>query len=332
MSQITSVERRFSDASLDIIEKANAICSAYKQQGYDLTLRQLYYQFVSRDWIANRDTEYKRLGSVINDARLAGELDWDYIVDRTRYLDGPGTRFMPHWENPAEIIEATANSYRLNKWADQDNYVEVWIEKDALKGVLEACCPDLDVAFFSCRGYASQSEIWSAARRLGAKIEEGKNAVVVHLGDHDPSGSDKTRDIEHRLAMFIAQDVMGAPPGRAQDLKEEIQSYLVDVEGRLIVERIALNMNQIDRYNPPPNPAKLTDARAAGYIATHGRSSWELDALDPDTLVELVRGAVDSYRDEELYDHQVKREDTERETLTTTSKRWDDVREFLEAS
>jgi hypothetical protein len=324
MSRICYVEKRFSAGSLDMIAKAESVCAAYKRQGYDLTLRQLYYQFVSRDWIPNRDTEYKRLGSVINDARLAGLLDWNYIVDRTRNLEE-----LAHWSNPAELIDAAAKQYRIEKWAEQDTYVEVWIEKDALKGVLEACCPALDVPFFSCRGYTSQSEIWGAAQRLGSKIDAGKNVVVIHLGDHDPSGIDMTRDIEHRLAMFIAQDCLGAPAAPAQDLRDYIETYLEDVEGRLTIDRIALNMNQIQRYGPPPNPAKLTDARARGYVAAHGSSSWELDALDPDTLVELVRDAVSRYRDDDAWDKAVEREDEERKVLTATSDRWGEVESFL---
>jgi hypothetical protein len=324
MSRICYVEKRFSTGSLDMIAKAESVCAAYKRQGYDLTLRQLYYQFVSRDWIPNRDTEYKRLGSVINDARLAGLLDWNYIVDRTRNLEE-----LAHWSNPAELIDAAAKQYRIEKWAEQDTYVEVWIEKDALKGVLEACCPALDVPFFSCRGYTSQSEIWGAAQRLGSKIDAGKNVVVIHLGDHDPSGIDMTRDIEHRLAMFIAQDCLGAPAAPAQDLRDYIESYLEGIEGRLTIDRIALNMDQIRRYDPPPNPAKLTDARARGYVAMHGSSSWELDALDPDTLVELVRDAVGRYRDDDAWDEAVEREDEERKVLTATSDRWGEVESFL---
>lgn len=327
MSRICYVEKRFSVGSLDLIEKAEAICAAYKQQGYDLTLRQLYYQFVSRGWIENRDTEYKRLGSVINDARLAGQLDWNYIVDRTRNLEE-----LAHWDDPAALVRAAAEQYRIQKWAEQDTYVEVWIEKDALKGVLESCCPALDVPFFSCRGYTSQSEIWSAAQRLGRKIDDGKKVVVIHLGDHDPSGIDMTRDIEHRLAMFIAQDRLSAPAAPAQELADYVQIYLEDVFERLVVDRIALNMNQIRRYDPPPNPAKLTDARAHGYIAEHGGSSWELDALDPATLVALVRGAVERYRDDDRWEEAVDREEDERKVLTATSERWSEVEQFLNGS
>lgn len=146
-----------------VIDQANEIIAAYAAQGFDLTLRQLYYQFVSRDRIANSDREYKRLGSVINDAQLAGLVDWDAITDRTRNV-----RAVSHWETPGAIIDSAAYSFRIDKWLLQPYRVEVWIEKDALAGVIERVCTDLDVPYFSCRGYTSQSEMWAAAHNVEA--------------------------------------------------------------------------------------------------------------------------------------------------------------------
>jgi hypothetical protein len=297
MPRIAYVPKRFSAASMDIIAKANAVCQSYAAQGYDLTLRQLYYQFVSRDWIANKQSEYKRLGSVINDARLAGLLDWNYIVDRTRNL-----RDLAHWASPESIIDAVASQYRTDRWADQPKRVEVWIEKDALVGVIEGVCERNDVPFFSCRGYTSQSEVWGAAQRLLDYNRRGQKAIVVHLGDHDPSGIDMTRDINDRLYTFGA-----------------------DVE----VIRIALNMDQVERYDPPPNPAKLTDSRAEGYIARFGDDSWELDALDPATLDTLIEDEILSHRDEGQWDISTRAMEREKELLAAVSQRWDDVADFV---
>ena len=157
----------------------------YAAQGYDLTLRQLYYQFVSRDLLPNRQSEYKRLGDIINDARLAGLVDWEAIVDRTRNI-----RALSHWSDPASIVKAAANSFAVDKWADQPKRVEVWIEKDALVGVFEPVCEELDVPLFSCRGYTSQSEVWGAAQRLEKYLMADQEVVILHIGDHDPSGLD----------------------------------------------------------------------------------------------------------------------------------------------
>ncbi len=298
MPCIAYIDKSFTPGSLAVIDKANAICADYARQGFDLTLRQLYYQFVSRGWIANKDTEYKRLGQIVNDARLAGLLDWRYIVDRTRNL-----RALSHWSTPGSVLDSAAYGYRTDRWASQPRRVEVWIEKDALVGVIAGVCNRLDVPYFSCRGYTSQSELWGAAMRLIGHRDRGQDPVVIHLGDHDPSGIDMTRDITDRLALFGA---------------------------KATVRRIALNMDQVRYYQPPPNPAKLTDARASGYVARHGYESWELDALDPATLDALIEETILDYRDHHLWDRDTAAMEADRERLTEIARRFDQVTAYLE--
>lgn len=297
MPKIAYIEKRFNTSSQRIISKANDIIEEYAQQGFDLTLRQLYYQFVSRDLLANSQKEYKRLGQIISDARLAGLVDWDAITDRTRSLKG-----LAHWEDPAEIVKGAAESFRLDKWADQKFRPEVWIEKDALAGVFERVCKSLDVPYFSCRGYTSQSEMWAAGQRMNTWKKAGQTPVVFHFGDHDPSGKDMTRDIQDRLNMFM---------------------------GGIRLERLALNMDQVQKYNPPPNPAKMTDTRADVYVAEFGNESWELDALDPKVLAGLVEKAVKSVRDVNKWTRALRDEEVQREDLTAASDRWDEVVSFL---
>jgi hypothetical protein len=297
MPQIEYVPKNFSAGSLAIIDQANVICADYAAQGFDLTLRQLYYQFVSRGYLANKQTEYKRLGSIVNDARLAGLIDWDYIVDRTRNL-----RELAHWTSPEQIIRAVAAQYRHECWEDQEYRVEVWIEKDALVGVIQGVCQRNDVPFFSCRGYTSQSELWGAAMRLKGYEDDGQKTVVIHLGDHDPSGIDMTRDIQDRLHLF----------GTGTE-----------------VRRIALTMAQVDQYQPPPNPAKLTDSRAEGYVVEHGYESWELDALDPATLDALIQGEIETWRDDRSWRESVARQEGQRALLTSAYEQWGSVARFL---
>jgi hypothetical protein len=285
------------DAALDVIEQADRICADYRGQGYDLTLRQLYYQFVARGLISNDQRSYKRLGDIVNKARLAGYLDWNYIVDRTRNLQS-----VSHWETPADIIDSAARSFRIDKWDDQPTRVEVWVEKEALAGVIGQVAARHDCAWFSCRGYVSQSELWRAAMRLREYNKRDQEVVVLHLGDHDPSGIDMTRDIEDRLALFGAE---------------------VDVR------RIALNMDQVERYNPPPNPAKLTDSRAGGYIHHYGRQSWELDALDPAKLDALIEAHVLEVQDAEQFAAAEEVEAGHRDMLDAAADRWDEVVDML---
>jgi len=293
MPRVQYVSRNFSAASLALIEQANTIIAEYAAQGYDLTLRQLYYQFVSRDYLPNRQQSYKRLGSIINDARLAGLVDWERIEDRTRGLEAITT-----WGSPTEIINACASQFKTDKWARQPYYPEVWIEKEALAGVFERVCRELRVPHLSCRGYTSQSEMWRAGRRLRLAKSGGRTPIIFHFGDHDPSGIDMSEDIKRRLEMFM---------------------------GGTEFERLALNMDQVDQYNPPPNPAKDTDARFQSYRDQYGDESWELDALDPAVLSDLVRTAINGILDQALWDEATREEDQHRFLLGEVAANWNDI-------
>lgn len=303
MPRICYASRQFSPANRLVIRQANEIIQEYAAQGFDLTLRQLYYQFVSRDLLSNTVQSYKRLGSIINDARLAGLIDWETIVDRTRNL-----RSLPHWRDPASIIDACSRQFRVDKWAEQEYRPEVWIEKDALVGVIEGVCEELDVPFFSCRGYTSQSEMWSAGQRLIGHCNSGQTPFIIHLGDHDPSGIDMSRDIFDRLQLFMEY--------HGHDAAE--------------VRRMALNMDQVEQYDPPPNPAKLTDSRSNTYVEEYGYESWELDALEPVVMADLIREAVEGIRDEDAWTAAVDRENEHQAELESVASQWSEVLEFLE--
>lgn len=290
MPKISYINKTFRQQSLDVIEQANEIIDEYQANGLDLTLRQLYYQFVSRGLIPNKQSEYKRLGNIISDGRLAGLIDWRAIEDRTRNL-----KSNQHWDDPGQIIRAASWGFKLNHWEGQEYYVEVWIEKEALIGVIENICRKIDVSFYACKGYVSQSEMWSAAQRL----EDYNNPVIIHLGDHDPSGIDMTRDIQDRHDLFLGN--------------------YVDFE----VRRIALNIDQVEEFNPPPNPVKLTDSRCNGYISKYGNESWELDALDPTYLRNLIRDAVLPYRDEDIYKKVLEKEAEHKQILKKIEENWE---------
>ena len=314
-------------AALAVVDQAEAICAEYQAQGYDLTLRQLYYQFVARDLIANTQKDYKRLGEIVNKGRLAGFIDWDYIVDRTRNL-----RSLAHWEGPSSIVDSCARQFRMDKWASQPVRVEVWVEKDALAGVVGQAADRQDVPWFACRGYVSQSELWGAAQRLFGYIQDGQRVVVLHLGDHDPSGIDMTRDIQARLSTFLINDWFRAEahgqPWNGRNVLDDM-SQRVGHDQPLEVRRIALNMDQVKRYNPPPNPAKLTDSRVEGYLARFGSKSWELDALEPATMDALITEHILAERDEAEWDQVREAEAVYKDDLAKAATHWDRVVEGL---
>jgi hypothetical protein len=299
MPKIAYQEINFRRASLEMIERVNRIVAAYQAQGFMLTLRQVYYQLVARGIIENTERSYKNVGALVNDGRMAGLIDWHAIEDRTRNV-----RANSHWTTPEDIIKSAAYSYAIEKWNDQPYRVEVWIEKDALVGVIGGICVELDVPYFSCRGYTSQSEMWTGAMRLKRHIKAGQKPVVLHLGDHDPSGIDMSRDIRERLELFI-----GRP-----------------IEFR----RLALNRDQIETYSPPPNPAKITDSRAAEYIAQHGAESWELDALEPAVLERLIRDNVLHFRDAALWSAATDRESREKRELQAAAENWTPIVDYMD--
>jgi hypothetical protein len=293
----------FSKGSVEIIARAVAVCEQYAEAGYNLTLRQLYYQFVSRDWLPNNQQSYKRLGSIVNDARLAGLIDWNHLVDRTRNLEK-----LAQWDSPEEIVDAVARQYRTKLWESQPEYLEVWVEKEALADVVSRPADRWFVPYFPCKGYVSQSEMWAAAMRIKAQERNGKKAAIIHLGDHDPSGIDMTRDIEDRLWTF----------GSA-----------------VTVRRIALNMDQVEQYDPPPNFAKVTDSRAGGengYIALYGEESWELDALEPQVLDALIEAEILRHLDRDRWDEDHAEMERERAVLTAISENWRELADYVRES
>lgn len=281
---------KFQRKTLELIGKLNEVIEYFKSiDVYPLTLRQLYYQAVSRGYIPNNDAEYKKITTAICDARMAGLIDWNAIEDRTRY-----TRSLNHWNDPSEIVYSAAKQYANDKRFTQPIYVEAWIEKDALIGILEPIANKYDVPCFSCRGYVSISTLKDAADRFKAQAHrEGR--IIIYAGDHDPSGIDIPRAIGESLRTFGA-----------------------DVQ----IKRIGLTMEQVKKYNPPRNPAKLTDKRAAGYVKQYGSSSWELDALDPQVLTQLFSSEIEALTNSDLFHEAEQHEAAEKSMLYSVYQNW----------
>lgn len=258
-------EINFRDASRERISFCNAIIDEY--DGQKLTLRQLYYQLVSRNIIANEEKSYKTLGKLVSEARVAGLVDWDAIEDRNRT-----PVIWSQYEGLEEYISGLKYGYRLPRWKGQENYVELWVEKAALAGVLRPLAAKYHVTLMVNRGYSSTSSMRESAERFIERCrnsnpdnERDLNPILFYLGDHDPSGEDMVRDIEQRMNTF------GVPEIR--------------------VEKLALTTAQVRQFKPLPNPVKLTDSRAKAYIREHGKTCWEVDALDPRRLTTIIETA-----------------------------------------
>jgi hypothetical protein len=272
----------FRQDRLDLIAQANAIIDEYRTKGFRLTLRQLFYQFVSRDLLANDQKLYNRLGTAIRDGREGGFVPWDAIEDRTRYV-----RCYDTYSDVGHFIHEVKDNYREDIWSSQRFRPEVWIEKDALVGVIERVCQHWRVPYFSCRGFGSTSSAYETAQRFKQDLAIGQTPVVFHLGDHDASGNDMTRDIEARVREYA--------------------------QANIEVVRLALNEDQTEGL--PAQKVKDSDSRSANYIYDHGDECWELDALDPTLIENLIHEAIDERVDHDAWDAAIAHESESRNKL-----------------
>jgi hypothetical protein len=284
-----------------LLDKVNQILELYEQQGYCLTLRQLYYQLVARDIIPNSVKQYKALGNVVNKARLAGIIDWRMIEDRVRTPQSNG-----HWYSPQEIIQSDVDYYYRDHWPNQKHMLEVWCEKDAVSNIIQPVCSKWDVTFMANRGYSSQTAMYDAFNRVERAQDQGKKVTLIYLGDHDPSGIDMTRDIDDRMGLFI----------------NKMESKFGNVK------RIALNMDQVIKYHPPENPAKITDSRYATYVSNYGKSSWELDALEPKVLAKLVECAITKHVDKKEFARVDQVIENHKDQLRIVADNWDHIQQL----
>ena len=272
-------ELHLNSKNIERLEEINQIIEEYAAQDYKLTLRQLYYQLVSRDIIPNKKTEYAKLSHILKNGRMAGVVDFDAIEDRIREPK------RPYWvEGVTDALEDTIKQYRLDRQEGQDVYIECWSEKDALFNILYRVTKYYHIYLVINRGYSSCTAMHDAHQRF----ECNDNNIIFYLGDHDPSGLDMIRDIRDRLEEFGSN---------------------------LEVVPIALTTAQIRQYDPPPNYAKITDPRAKWYMQEYGNTSWEVDALEPDVLHSLLRRHIESQMDMNLFQDILNQEEEDKETL-----------------
>lgn len=278
--------------SLTRIRHCNAIIDQYQKQGLKLTLRQLFYQLVVTNAITNSERSYQNLSSLVTNARMSGLMDWEAIEDRVRQPQVPS-----EFEDLDELVEAALHTYRLPRWKGQDNYVELWVEKDALAGVLRPIAKKFHITMMVNRGYSSASAMYESADRFHrgahASLPCPKEMHLLYLGDHDPSGEDMVRDVRDRLRTLGAEQV-----------------------AVLHVLKIALTMTQVTKYKPPPNPAKISDPRAEGYIKLHGNNSWEVDALPPNILTSIITKEIENLVDMDMMNEIIEEEKRDKKLLT----------------
>ncbi|MHB1546840.1 MAG: toprim domain-containing protein [bacterium] len=213
--------------------------------------------------IDNNRNEYQRLSGALVYARQEGIIPWEWIEDRTRQ-----PRTVSMWADLPDFFESVKSAYRKDVWESQENYIVVWVEKDALSGIFQRVVNQYGVTLVVGRGYNS----WSIKKDLSDIFESyNKPAVVLYFGDFDPSGEDIYRDLEDSFSFFQIS------------LKK--------------IEKVSLTKEDIIKYKLPPDFAKKSDTRAKSFIEKNGDMAVELDALPLQVLQEKIKASIEKYMD-----------------------------------
>ena len=260
-----------------LIERARTIL----EEHHPMTVRQVYYQLVSRHVLNNNRGQYQAVSNALVDARKEGVIPWEWIEDRLRR-----PRTVSMWTGLSEFAATAQRAYRRNVWESQPGYTEAWLEKDALSGIFEDVLRGYGVTLNVGRGYDG----WDSIRNAAERYEDGEDVTVLYFGDLDPSGEDMVRSLRVRLGFF------------------ECHPEIV---------KCALVAEDITRYNLPPDFTKASDTRSPAFVARYGDVSVELDALPVDVLMERLRTEVESRLDLEALENVRETERAEREQLVT---------------
>ena len=246
-----------------------------------MTVRQLFYQLVTSSTISKTETSYKNIVvRLLGLMRRDGDLPFSWIADNTRWMRKPRT-----YSSLEQALDNTVRTYRRSLWDQQDAYVEIWLEKDALSGVLYDVTAEWDVPLMVTRGYPSLSYLHVAAETIA---DEDRPCFIYYFGDHDPSGVDIPRKVEADLRTF-------AP------------------DADLSFERVAVTPEQIEEWKLPTRPTKKTDTRARHFEG----ESVEVDAIPPAQLRTICRGCVEQHIDVRALEQTQLVEQAERDTLRT---------------
>lgn len=275
----TKSRTRRTKAEMAVIRRAiREVAKKYQP----LTVRQAFYRLVVLKVIQKLESEYKKtVGRLLVDMRMKGEIPFGWITDNTRWILKPAS-----YSSLTHMLQHSQATYRRALWDDQDVYVEVWAESDAVAGVLHDATRQWDVPLMVARGYSSISFLHSAAEQIKAT---GKPAYLYHFGDYDPSGRDIARDIEAKIRKF-------AP------------------DAEVHFETVAVTWQQVKRWRLPGAPPKKTDSRRKSFRATR---TVEIEAIEPDKLRELVSDCITQHIDTTVLGRMQAVEGLERETLET---------------
>ena len=253
-----------------------AILRAFDECGTPMTVRQVFYQLETREFVPKTENGYQQTAKNLLKMRKVEVIPYHFITDNTRWIQRPET-----YQGLEDFLTSSKETYRRSVWTLQPEYVEIWIEKMALVGVIEEITTLYDVPLVPCKGYPSETLLYEAAEDI--KLQN-KPTYLYYFGDFDPTGKDIPRHIEKTLRGFGVE---------------------------FTFEVVAVTEEQIKTYNLPTRPTKKRDTRAKKWEG----DSVELDALPPRILREMVKTCIERHIDPFLLDITKKSEDLERKTI-----------------
>jgi hypothetical protein len=260
----TSALKRNRRTQVELHELDMAICTVCAED-HPLTVRGVFYRVMSAGAVEKSEKAYAAVQREVLKLRRSGILPYEWIADGTRWQVK-----QPSWDTAKDALDDAVASYRRALWRDQDVYVEVWGEKDAIASIVSPITNKWDVPLMIARGFASESFLWTTANTIRSHGDNGEQVVIYQLGDHDPSGIAAWQHVQTKLREF-------APD--------------VDIE----FERLAVTEGQIATYDLPTRPTKITDSRAKTFVG----ESVEVDAIPSRHLRHIVENAIDAWIDDE---------------------------------
>lgn len=282
---------------LDKIKLINSILYEFAAQGYIMTLRQLKYQLIARNYIENTKKDHGKLYDLADKGRMGGLIDWDLIEDRTRL-----PHKIPNVKDISEALKETAKYHRLDRTKNQSVYIELWAEKNAIAEIIKEESEYYDIVLQIGNGYSSKTAIYRGFKRFQKAQNEGKKIYLLYLGDHDPSGKDMV-----------------------EAFKKTFNDFKINPD----VNVIGIIKEQVIKYKLPHNTVKTKkagnkDPRAEKYREEEGNKSWEVDALSPTILHKVVSTAIKKLIDMDLFEKQLEREELDKEELQKIADKYEE--------
>jgi hypothetical protein len=260
----TSALKRSRRTNAELHELDLAICHVCAED-HPLSVRGVFYRVMSAGAVEKTEKAYAAVQREVLKLRRSGVLPYEWIADGTRWQVK-----QPSWDTAQDALDDAVSSYRRALWHNQDVYIEVWSEKDAIASIVSQITDKWDVPLMIARGFASESFLWSTANTIRNQAVDGREIVIYQLGDHDPSGLAAWEHVQTRLAEFADVDIH--------------------------FERLAVTVDQIRQYSLPTRPTKTTDSRAKNFVG----ESVEVDALTTSDLREIIEDAITAWIDPDL--------------------------------